>query len=268
MRFPFLVSLSLTACLFQSMPATAAEPGSVSNWAFQLGAAGMVQPTYEGSKHYEVSPVPLIGVSWRDTVSLDVKDGLKVQMHPLQDKRLSVSGSLGYWQGRKEGADKDNDDALRGLGNISGNAVARLGAEYQIGALSAGLTIARDVGGDRDGTALTFSGKYMVYQGAGFQISADASTTLADDNYMGSMFGISAEQAARSLKGYAIHDAGAGVKDVKIGMTVGYAISPSLNMFVRTEAGRLIGDAADSPIVKDAGSENQFSGGAGLSYRF
>jgi outer membrane protein len=36
--------------------------------------------------------------------------------------------------------------------------------------------------------------------------------------------------------------------------------------FARYE--RLVGDAAKSPIVRELGSRNQLSGGAGLSYTF
>lgn len=261
----------IVAGLLSAAPALTHAAGPApraAEWSASLGAVTRIQPTYEGSKHYQVTPLPLAEVSWRDTVSLGLRDGLKITLRPLEDRRLSVSGSVGYWQGRREGADKDNGDALRGLGTLSGNAVARLGTDYRIGALSAGATVARDLGGDRDGTTLTLKTGYLIYRGSGLRISADLSTTLADSNHMDAMFGITPLQAARSPKRYAVHDAGAGVKDVSVGLTAGYTLLPSLDLFVRAEAGRLVGDAADSPIVRDAGSENQFSGGLGLSYRF
>ncbi|MBI3447132.1 MAG: MipA/OmpV family protein [Magnetospirillum sp.] len=244
----------------------AAEPKS--DWAFKLGAGLMVAPTYEGSKNYHVEPMPVAEVSWRETVFLNPKDGLKVVLTPFKDTGLSVSGGIGYWRGRKESADKDNDDALRGLGNLSGNAVARLGIDYRYNAMSAGLVVARDLGGDRDGTTITLKGGYKIYQSDKIRVGADLSTTWADDNYMQSLFGITAIQSARSPKHYAAYDAAAGIKDVKVGLNAGYAFTPAIELFARTEYGRLLSDAADSPIVKNQGSENQFSGGLGLTYRF
>lgn len=239
-----------------------------SDWAFKIGAGVVVGPTYEGSKHYQVGPLPVAEISWRKTISLSPMGGLMATVRPLADKNFSVSGGIGRWGGRKEGADKDNDDALRGLGNLSGNAVGKLGVAYQYKAISAGLNLARDIGGDRDGTTITLKGGYKIYQGQDFKVNAELSTTWADDNYMGALFGITAEQAARSPKHYSRHEAQSGMKDVKIGVNAGYDITSSVNLFALAEAGRLLGDAADSPIVKDQGSENQFKTGLGLAYRF
>lgn len=263
---------SLVLGLAVAAPALADEPkgagGKPSDWAFKIGAGMMVAPTYEGSKHYEVQPLPMLEVSWRDTVSLSPKDGLKVMLRPLGDKGFSVSGGVGYWGGRKEGADKDHDDALRGLGSLSGNAVGRLGLDYRYKAVSAGLHLARDIGGDRDGMTATLKGGYRIYQDKAFKVNAELSSTWADDNYMESLFGVTSAQSARSPKRYAVHDAGAGLKDVKVGLNAGYAVTSSVDLFVRAEYGRLLEDAADSPIVKNSGSENQMSGGLGLVYRF
>lgn len=267
-----VIPLSLMFGLIAVAPTQADEPKQANNktpdWVFKVGAGGMVGPTYEGSKHYKMEPMPIVEVSWRDTISLSPKDGLKAVFRPLDDKGFSVSGSVGYWRGRKEGVDKDNEDALRGLGNLSGNAVANLGLGYRFKAVSVGLNVARDLGGDRDGTAVTLKGGYKIFQNEKFRVNGDISTTWVDDNYMQALFGITTVQSERSPKRYSVYDAGAGMKDVKIGLNAGYAITSSVDLFAKTEYGRLVGDAADSPIVKGQGSENQFSGGLGLTYRF
>ena len=85
---------------------------------------------------------------------------------------------------------------------------------------------------------------------------------------MKGIFGITSEQAGKSLKHYSVYDAQAGMKDVKIGLNASYDITSSVNLFALAEAGRLLGNAADSPIVKDQGTENQFTTGLGLVYHF
>lgn len=85
---------------------------------------------------------------------------------------------------------------------------------------------------------------------------------------MQGLFGITPEQAGKSVKHYSVHDAQAGMKDVKIGVNAGYDITSSVNLFARVEAGRLLGDAADSPIVKNQGNENQFTTALGVAYHF
>lgn len=269
---PIALSLSAALGLAAIAPALAEEAkpanGKPSDWAFKIGAGAMVGPTYEGSKHYQVGPLPVAEVSWRKAVSLSPMGGLMATVRPLDDKDFSVSGGIGYWGGRKESADKEHDDALRGLGNLSSNAVGKLGVAYQYKAISAGLNLARDIGGDRDGTTITLKGGYKIYQGRDFKVSTELSTAWADDNYMGSLFGITPEQARNSVKHYSRYDAQSGMKDVRIGVNAGYDITSSVNLFALAEVGRLLGDAADSPIVKDQGSENQFKTGLGLAYRF
>jgi outer membrane scaffolding protein for murein synthesis (MipA/OmpV family) len=61
------------------------------------------------------------------------------------------------------------------------------------------------------------------------------------------------------------YNAEAGIKDVYIGLNADVPLNDRWNLKVIGQYSRLIGDAADSPIVE---SENQFFGGLGLTYRF
>ena len=78
---------------------------------------------------------------------------------------------------------------------------------------------------------------------------------------MESFFGIDAQQSANS--GLQNHDAEAGIKDVNLSVSVGYPISKRWRVGTMLEYKRLLGDAADSPIVDD---KNQFVAGISLSY--
>ncbi|MDR3488567.1 MAG: MipA/OmpV family protein [Bradyrhizobium sp.] len=240
---------------------------SASGWNYTVGAGALAMPNYEGSKHYVINPLPMLTASWRDTVSISAVEGLKVTMRPLSDQGFFVSGGVGYWLGRKEGVDKHHGDTLRGLGNISGGGVGKLGVGYRYNALSFGLDVARDIN-DREGTTVTPYGGYKIYQSRSFSLSGKLSTTWADDNYMQNIFGITPAQARNSLKHYAPFTAEAGLKDIKFGLTANYSITPSVSLVAMTDVARLLGDAADSPIVKTQGSANQFSGGVGVTYRF
>ena len=54
---------------------------------------------------------------------------------------------------------------------------------------------------------------------------------------------------------------------VGVASTASYDLNDDFTFHLRGGWDRLIGDAADSPIVKE-GSTNQFYGGAGISYEF
>ncbi len=269
-------SVGLVACCVfiaaLSHPA-AAEDGyragaHVSDWNYTVGGGAVAVPNYEGSKHEVARPLPMLGVSWRNAISLSTTEGLKVVMRPLSDKGFFVAGDFNYWQGRQEGVDKHHGDTLRGLGNLSSGAVGKLETGYQYNALSIGVDIARDIGNDRDGTTVTPYAGYKIYQSQKFRLSGKISTTWADDNYMNNLFGITSVQSRNSLYHYTPYTAEAGMKDVRFGLKADYSITQSLSLFALVDVARLLGDAADNPIVKTEGSKEQISGGMGLAYRF
>jgi outer membrane scaffolding protein for murein synthesis (MipA/OmpV family) len=80
---------------------------------------------------------------------------------------------------------------------------------------------------------------------------------------MDSFFGVDSKQSAESgLKKY---KAESGIKDVNLSVTAGYSITNRWRLGGKVEYKRLLGDAADSPIVED---KNQFLAGIGISYHF
>jgi outer membrane protein len=94
-------------------------------------------------------------------------------------------------------------------------------------------------------------------------VSVALGTTWASDDYMESFFGISSTQSANS--GLKTYDADAGIKDISLSMTAGYPLTNRWRLGGKVEYKRLVGDAADSPVVED---ENQFLAGIGISYHF
>ena len=92
-------------------------------------------------------------------------------------------------------------------------------------------------------------------------IFIELGTTWASDNYMKSFFGIDSQQSASS--GLERHRADAGIKDINISVSAGYPITNRWRIGMTMEYKKLLGDAADSPIVDD---KNQFVAGIGLSY--
>ena len=83
---------------------------------------------------------------------------------------------------------------------------------------------------------------------------------------METFYGITTGQALRS--GLRQHDADAGFRDVFVNLASGYKFSEHWTLIVQAQYRRLVGDAADSPIVDDEGSPNSLVGGLGLSYTF
>ena len=262
-----LKRILLATALCTAVAATAqgalAQDDNPADWSFTLGAGAMYASDYEGSDDYEVSPVPVVEVSWRDRVWLTTTDGVGLFASPLKTEALRVDLGVEYDFGRKE----DDNEALKGLGDLKGGAVGVVKFGYEIGDIEFGLKLDRDISGDRDGLAATAEAEYGVdlFSGHGW-FSVTPHLTWADDEYMDNTFGITAAQAARSARGYAPYNAGAGLKDAGIAFGLSYQITDSIQAVGQIDYGRLLGDAADSPLVDREGSANQVSGVLGVSY--
>jgi MipA family protein len=89
-------------------------------------------------------------------------------------------------------------------------------------------------------------------------------TTYGSGEYMATYFGVRGRDSAQS--GLAAFDADAGFRDVRLTLSVMVPVTEHWLVGAGVMLMRLVGDAADSPIVDDAGSPNQISGGLGVAY--
>jgi len=124
----------------------------------------------------------------------------------------------------------------------------------------------QDVGNNNDGTLTTFDIEYTAFIKDSLKLSTSLSTSWADDDYMRGYFGVTDIQATQS--GLSRFGSKSGFKDVGLQVKASYAMSLRWSFEGQVGYWRLLNDAADSPIVKDAGSVNQARGLIGLSYKF
>jgi outer membrane scaffolding protein for murein synthesis (MipA/OmpV family) len=262
-RLPLAILVNLALA---TAPVLAQSDASTGDWSLRLGGAALVVPSYEGSDSAAVRPVPLVDLQWRDLVFLDSRRGLGANLIRVDDPRGRGSlkiGPFANWRfARKEG----DDDDLRGLGDVKGGVDVGAFAQYSLGRIDLNLTGKRNAS-DRDlGGTVEFGARYRLAPIGRTMVSFGPSVTWADSDYMKSYFGVAADKVLAS--GLAAYVPSAGVKDVGIGVL---AVHPFAGNWALSGFGgytRLVGDAADSPLVKQRGSANQLSFGLGLSYKF
>lgn len=243
-------------------------------WDVRVGLGVGVSPKYEGSDDMEVGPMPMIDIEWNDTIYLNPFDGLGAKLY--QGRDFTVSGGVGFDPGRQE---SDSSD-LRGLGDVDGAATVNLNFEYELGPITPYVSVEQALGGS-DGLGATVGVEAMVPVALltgrmdmndmkdmddgpnGPALSFGLSADWVDDNYMESYFGVNAAQSGRS--GLAQHTAEAGFKSVNAEIGVMYPINKQWAVNGQVGYSRLLGDAADSPIVKE---EGQISGGVFVAYSF
>jgi outer membrane protein len=89
---------------------------------------------------------------------------------------------------------------------------------------------------------------------------------FSDGRFQRAYFGI--DSAAALASGLPAYRPSGGVYALAAASGLSYQFNPRFGLFGYARYERLVGDAGKSPIVRDLGSRNQFSGGLGLSYTF
>lgn len=253
------------AVLFAAPAFAQSPPAPQRDWELTLGAAAAFVPDYEGSNDHKVRALPYVDASYKDTVFLrGTALGANVVSinGPRPGDGIKIGPLIRYGFGRDEG----DNEALRGLGDID-DAVELGGfARYTAGPWLADLQAVKDVAGGHGGVLVDAGIGWRAAITPRWRTTLRAHATWADETHMQTVFGISAAQSARS--GLRQHEAGSGFKDVGLSATLAFAVTDSWLLIGRAGYSRLLGDAADSPIVADKGSADQLSGMLTIAYRF
>lgn len=238
-----------------------------------LGGAAIVKPKYEGSDEHEVIPIPIIVPKFSelpdDDPSTFKQVRQRVNFRGLDDIRIRVLGGPRFHAGAVTGyitkRDQDDGRLLRGLGDIDGGLVAGAYSGFTLGAFQFDAAILEKVTGDDAGPEFRFGVETTQQVTERTRIVARLGTTFASDDYMQTYFGVTPAQSRNSKAGLPAYTPDAGIKDVffEVGGTMD--LSERWLLKAGGRYGRLLGDAADSPVVE---TENQFSGVLGLGYRF
>lgn len=251
------VSLTLLAA---AQPALA-QDGDVGkpDWGLTLGVGTMMAPSYLGSDDYDVSALPLIDLRYADRIFLSTRDGLGANL--LRDGNFSAGPVLKYRFGR----DQDDDDALRGLGNIDPAGEAGAFVKYSVAKLSMGAELRQGFGGHEAVIGEVWLNRRFDLNEK-LDLSIGPKLTLASSDFTETYFGIDAGQAARS--GYRRYDADGAFISYGLNAALGYKLTRQTRLGVFAGIEQISGDAADSPIVDQAGSATQARLGLTISYSF
>ncbi len=216
-------------------------------WDINLAVGAAMQPTFHGSDRYRATPIPLVIIRWRDTVSLGV-EGLSLYWH---DNDLRIGGGVNYDGGRLDhetsGFLSSGDNRLKGLGDIDASVGLRGFVSYKLGPVYWDISATKYLGPQNKGVVVNFGGAapFALTQRLIFRPHVGA--TWADDNYMQTFFGVSPLQASRTA--FPGFNAGSGLEDINGGLTMVYLFNTHWFGGIDATATRYLDDAARSPIT-------------------
>lgn len=223
-----------------------------------LGAA--VLPDYEGSEDYKLAPVPLFRLidpaGWY--VEL-VGTTLRANLMPRSPWKL---GPMARYRAERDDVENDRVDEMEKV-----DAAVELGGfvGFDRNNWNVRLEIVQDVADAHDGALAGLTVGYTFPLDPA-RVTVSGFTTYASEDYMKTYFGVSPANAARS--GLPTYDADDGFKDAGATVVAAYRITENWGVTGALRYTLLLGDAADSPLVEDEGSENQLLGAAVVSYTF
>jgi outer membrane protein len=237
-----------------------------TNYTVGLGAG--FAPDYDGSDDYR--GVPTWRFSANDLYHPDTNitlAGPALRSNFVADPHLRA-GVSGLWVSKRDDVDDKAVDRMKStdssvlLGGIFGwDFFAQPAAD-----LTAALDLRYDVANGNGyliTPRLTYSNRLPDSR---YSVGGELFSNWASSDYMSEYFGVSASDAARS--GLNRYTPDSGFKDVGLGLNVNYRFTDHWSTTLVGTYTRLLGDAADSPIVEDRGNENQFFGGVTVNYRF
>lgn len=220
---------------------------SLAGWSGFYGFGVAVLPEYSGSSTYRTLPLPMFSLNWKDRLLISPFGGVRVNFRPGQ--ALGVGPVLQYASGR------DDRGALSDFRDISGGAAAGLFASYRAGRVQVGADVIQALTGGVEGYRGRLRLSIDSRPAPRVMIALNPSISWLSRDWAETQYGVSESDAERS--GFQAFEPGSGFSEVRLDTRISYLFSRQSAVTALLGVGRLIGDAADSPIVTEAGRPEQ-----------
>jgi outer membrane scaffolding protein for murein synthesis (MipA/OmpV family) len=262
-----LAAIAASASTTPALGADAPESANERVVSVFVALGGAVVPEYAGSKHYKAAPLGIANIRWND-IELQIRG---------PEARLDFGGDSPWSFGPIVKYRGDRDDDVKGpvqdlpkldssvdVGGFVGYTF-KSGHERGQGDLGVKLTVLQGVAGENDGLSAKGEVSYSALRWGPVWADVDAGVAYGNRKFNDTYFGVTDRGAARS--GLRRYRADSGLTDVGAGVTLGYQIDEQWGVLARASVTHYVGEAADSPIVKD-GAKTSGLLGLGVTYRY
>jgi outer membrane protein len=250
--------LIAASVVLASAPVAEASAQLVGTYRVRVGLGAQLRPEYLGSDQREWAPAPRFSVAKGDQPfgfgAPDDSFGI----------RLIRSGDFSAGPAVKLRSGRTDSNVGLPLGKVGRSAEIGAFAQHEVSkSFRLRGEVLKAVSG-HEGLVGSLGADYVNRDGDKHLFSIGPRVRLADSKFHEAFFGVTAQAAvATSLPAYR---PGGGVYAVGLTSSANVALSKDWGLFGYGRYDRLVGDAARSPVVRDIGSRNQFSVGAGVTY--
>ena len=264
------LTLSALLCTAASVLAghASAEEGSGlfdwvhGDWKLVLGATGMVAPDFEGASDmmFAVSPIISLGKAGPEARFTSRDDNISISLFDNGAVRGGLNGKILFSRDAGDSDDLTGLDPVRWGGEAGGFAEfyptdwLRVRGEVRQGIRT------------HDGVVAELRADAFHDVTPAIRISGGPRLMVASADYFDTYYGVTpAESIASGLSEY---DPGGGLGSVGVGGAIDWKTTDQFTTSLFGEYQRLVGPAADSSLVQERGSANQYTFGVSASYRF
>jgi outer membrane protein len=240
--------------------ATSASAEDGADWRVRVGAGAQLLPDFPGADSDSVAPLFDLSLAKGSEPfrfkAADDSPGL----HLIATDKFSFGPVVNLQPRRK------NSDVGAQVGNVPMTVEAgAFAAYYPIPSVRLRAEVRKGIGG-HDGVVGAIGADQIWRDGDRYVFSIGPRLLLSDSRYQREYFGVS--PAASLATGLPVYRPSGGIHGVALNSGLYYQFSANWGLFGYARYTRLVGDAADSPLIRAFGSRNQLSGGLGLTYTF
>jgi outer membrane scaffolding protein for murein synthesis (MipA/OmpV family) len=233
------------------------RPLPARQYVLDLGGGAIVKTKYPGAEDYLVYPFPIVSVG-RFYVP-----GLGQVVEGEQSPRGFFFYPSFDFNGERKASDSSD---LTGTRTVDWAVELGLGAGYRYDWLRGFVELRQGFNG-HEGQVAEFGIDFISNPMDRLEVIFGPRASWGSDDYMDTYFGVTPAEAAAPGSSLTAFNSDSGFKTVGLVARASYAWTDETTFHLQGGWDRFVGDANNSPIVR-AGSEDQFSVGVGISYRF
>jgi MipA family protein len=254
------MSRTFAALVVAAACATPAVAQEGRGWTVTAGMGAQIAPKFYGSEDYSIFPLPNFGLrrEGRPAPFEAPDDSFGIGL--LGQESTFNFGPVGRLIAKREDSDVGAPVGPVDLSvEVGGFVQTFIGPNFRLrGELRKAIT-------GHDGLVGDIAADFIFRDGDDTIISIGPRAHWADNDFHDAYFGV---PVAIPAAGLAAYNPGSGFYAVGARAGITQRLGRNWGLFGYAGYDRLIGDAADSPIVRQLGSRSQLSGGLGLFIEF
>ena len=257
--------IGAAAIALSAAPAIAQdEEAEDRDWIVSLGAGGRVSPKYLGADNYGITLMPIFGLQREgDPLPIEAPDeGAGFGVLNL----LGNGGAFDFGPTVQFQGERDEEDVGAPVGEVDFTVEVGAFAQVLIGDSFRLRAEGRKGLGGHDGWTGDIMADFVLRDEGTYVFTIGPRARWGDNTYQDAYFSVTPGVAAAA--GLPVFDADDGFYAAGVYSSLTYMLSRNWGLYTYAGYDRLVGDAADSPIVRAFGSRDQFSGGVGFFYSF